>query len=131
MVETSTRAGTGEDLYDWLGLLRDGAPVRRIQGANGLEYWLVTRHSEAASVLADRRRAEEALRQTDMLESTDDTGVQLGPNMLRTDPPDHTRLRGLVSAAFTPRRIGALRPRIHGQVALKASGVSPRAVRAA
>jgi hypothetical protein len=52
MVETSTPAGTGEDLYDWLGLLRDGAPVRRIQGANGLEYWLVTRHSEAASVLA-------------------------------------------------------------------------------
>jgi cytochrome P450 PksS len=33
-------------------------------------------------------------------------------NMLGADPPDHTRLRGLVSKAFTPRMIEELRPRI-------------------
>lgn len=33
-------------------------------------------------------------------------------NMLRTDPPDHTRLRRLVSKAFTARRVGELRPRV-------------------
>ncbi|QBD75392.1 cytochrome P450 [Ktedonosporobacter rubrisoli] len=33
-------------------------------------------------------------------------------NMLGTDPPDHTRLRTLVSKAFTPRMIERLRPRI-------------------
>lgn len=36
----------------------------------------------------------------------------LTQNMLGTDPPDHTRLRGLVSKAFTPRVIEQLRPRI-------------------
>jgi cytochrome P450 len=36
----------------------------------------------------------------------------MGQHMLNVDPPDHTRLRRLVSAAFTVRRIEALRPRI-------------------
>jgi cytochrome P450 len=37
--------------------------------------------------------------------------------MLFLNPPDHTRIRGLVSRAFTPRRIEAMRPRIDAMVA--------------
>jgi hypothetical protein len=43
MVDTSTRARIGEDLYDWLGQLREEAPVCRIQDAEGRDSWLVTR----------------------------------------------------------------------------------------
>jgi cytochrome P450 len=42
-----------------------------------------------------------------------DPVMQLMPRvMIYSDPPDHTRLRALVSKAFTPRRVQALQPRI-------------------
>ena len=40
-------------------------------------------------------------------------GPSFARHMLTVDPPDHTRLRRLVSAAFTPRRVEQLRPRVH------------------
>src|SRR5437762_5473095 len=39
-------------------------------------------------------------------------GPAFSRHMLNVDPPDHTRLRRLVSAAFSHRRIEGLRPRI-------------------
>jgi cytochrome P450 len=124
MVEMSTRTSEADEdesrpgSYAWLGKLREEAPVRRIQDANGLESWLVTGYAEAAAVLGDkrfskeRRHAEEPHRRAAMLYSDAGPAPLIGPNMLDMDPPDHTRLRGLVSKAFTPRRIAALRPRI-------------------
>src|SRR5262249_50888845 len=47
-----------------------------------------------------------------MLQPYGETFQLLIQNMLGADPPDHTRLRGLVSKAFTPRMIEQLRPRI-------------------
>ena len=42
-----------------------------------------------------------------------DAGQMRDPSMLGQDPPDHTRLRGLVNQAFTPRIIRRLEPRMH------------------
>src|SRR5438552_10958716 len=43
-------------------------------------------------------------------------GPSFARHMLSVDPPDHSRLRRLVSAAFTPRRVEALRPRVKALV---------------
>jgi cytochrome P450 len=53
-----------------------------------------------------------------------DADESLSPSMLRTDPPDHTRLRGLVSKAFTPRTIETLRPRIEAIVSEQLDAVA-------
>src|SRR3989304_5061554 len=85
-----------------------------------MEAWVLTRYDDVSAVLtdsrfsADRRRArnrfaEEIARREE----------EFGPfgrtrTMLTSDPPEHTRLRRLVSKAFTPRMVEGLRPRIQG-----------------
>ena len=86
-----------------LARLRAEAPVTRVMAPTGAPAWLVTRYDDARAVLADRRFGL-------ALPGLDGGGA--GPNdSLFQDPPGHTRLRRLVSAAFTPRRSAALRGR--------------------
>jgi cytochrome P450 len=96
---------TQADPYDEAG------PVREIQIPGGARAWLITRYDQARQALNDPRLSKTApgLRLGSM---PDDTRSAIFRHMLATDPPDHTRLRRLVSAAFTARRIEALRPRI-------------------
>ena len=58
-----------------------------------------------------KQQAEAVKRGIMSADEVDDRG-----SMLRIDPPDHTRLRGLVSKAFTPRTVETLRPRIEAIV---------------
>lgn len=84
---------------DW----RATGPVRRELLPSGAYAWLITRYEDARQALSDPRLSKAV--------SRDYVGV-FAQHMLNADPPDHTRLRRLVSAAFTARRIEALRPRI-------------------
>ena len=87
---------------------RTEGPVRRVHLPRGVDAWLVTGYEEARKALTDPRLSK-APRGPQSY-----SGVQnaINRHMLATDPPDHTRLRKLVAAAFTTRRIESLRPRI-------------------
>jgi cytochrome P450 len=73
-------------------------------------YWRLTRHADVNRLLHD---VPAGMRTTDGILPGVDESVS-GPRrfMLQQDPPTHTRLRRLVSSAFTPRAIGFLRPGI-------------------
>src|SRR3990170_1910035 len=83
------------------------------------EGWVLTRYDDVVSVLedprfsADRRQAKNRIMREVLRREEEFQGpFARGRTMLTADPPEHTRLRGLVSKAFTPRAVQALRPRI-------------------
>ncbi|MEU0409951.1 cytochrome P450 [Streptomyces griseorubiginosus] len=91
--------------------LRARGPVHRVRppGSDaGYSTWLVVGHEEARAALADPRLAKDG-RRIGVLFHDDEL---IGRHLLGSDPPEHTRLRGLVSRAFTMRRVERLRPRI-------------------
>lgn len=97
------------DPYAGYARLRADAPVHRVVGPDGLPFWLVTRYPDVRQALADPRLALDKAHAT----PGNYRGFALPPaldaNLLNMDPPDHTRIRRLVSQAFTPRRVAALR----------------------
>ncbi|GGN79356.1 cytochrome P450 hydroxylase [Streptomyces albiflavescens] len=95
--------------------LREDGPVRRAVVAGGLEAWLVTRYEDGLAALSDSRLSSDVRDASDprLLERLPATEREsMLRTMLRSDPPDHTRLRRLVSKAFTARRVAELRPRV-------------------
>jgi cytochrome P450 len=95
-------------------LLREQAPVREVVLPNGLPGWLVTSYDDARALLADPRISKDYHRAIELLqpEVAAQFASPLHAHMLNTDPPDHTRLRKLVTGAFTARTVEGLRSRI-------------------
>jgi nocardicin N-oxygenase len=90
--------------------LRQEEPVCPILLATGDPAWLVTRHDDVKTVLGDRRFSREAVFRPDS--SRYQRILPHPDSILNMDPPRHTRVRKLVSQAFTPQRVESLRPRI-------------------
>ena len=84
--------------YEKYRKLRSLDPVHRIRLING---WVLTEYEDVDEVLRDHRRF-----------SRDYGSESEYKSLLDLDPPDHTRVRSLVSKAFTPRSVAELHPRI-------------------
>ena len=97
-----------------LGDLRDAEPVHRLTALLGLEVWLVTGDAEAREVLRDTTSYSTDIRPY-MGKSGSETDGDIG-GLGFTDPPDHTRLRSLLTPEFTMRRLDRLRPGIQAIV---------------
>jgi cytochrome P450 len=89
-----------------------GRPVHRVTLPSGSPAWLVTGYDEVRQALADRRLSGRTGAVGDRRGLSEDVRRGMNSHMLNTDPPDHTRLRRLISAAFTRRRMEQMRPRI-------------------
>src|SRR5919199_6759841 len=95
--------------------LRATAPIHRVTLPGGRVVWLVTRYDDAAAVLKDERFVKDwgkALPPEQIAQWPPpvlEVVKLLKRNMLYTDPPDHARLRVLVSKAFTPRLVEQMR----------------------
>jgi len=107
---TATADGARQATYD---ALTARGPVHRIPLPGGGEGWLVTGYDAARALLADPRIVKGGPGHGPFLaELPPDVAAAIDHHMLNLDPPDHTRLRRLVSAAFTRRRSERLEPRI-------------------
>ena len=103
--------------YPTYAELRSGAPVYRAELPDGRGVWLVTRYDDVVAVLKDERFAKDwrsamTPEQLAQIPPIPEVMRPLSENMLDKDPPDHERLRRLVSKAFTPRLIERMRPRV-------------------
>jgi cytochrome P450 len=105
-----------EDPFTVLELARREQPVFY---AEAFGLWVVTRHDDVLAVLKDHRSfsSEGALKSTSKpyppeVVAVLAEGAPEMPYIIEIDPPQHDRIRGPVTRAFTPRRIAELEPRI-------------------
>lgn len=94
------------DPYPLLARLREASPFAELDGA----LVVFGRYGDCSAILRDPRASSE--RERSLLVPPELRAQQQTRSFLSLDPPDHTRLRGLVAKAFTPRVVATLAPRI-------------------
>jgi cytochrome P450 len=111
------------DPYPFYRQLRETDPVH----LSPLGLWVLTRYDDCVTSLRDPRFGRdgfEAILAAQYGEESE--SGRLPRSMLFRDPPDHTRLRGLVNRAFTPRVIEGMRGQIQALVDRLIDGVERR-----
>ncbi len=110
-------AGFREDPYPFYRRLRETDPFHKSRAADG---YVLSRYDDVLTVLRDGafssdernmnlfKRMAGRMARAGIPDPYHDDGM----SMLRRDPPDHSRLRGLVAKAFTPRAVERMRPRV-------------------
>ena len=107
-----------EDPYPIMRQLREDDPVHWSDSIGG---WILTRYNDIVTTFKDLSHFSNEGRLAKAVEylpaetrakfKTFEDYYRL-KSLIHSDPPDHTRLRGLVTKAFTPRVVEAMRPRI-------------------
>jgi cytochrome P450 len=104
-----------DDPFGHFAEARARCPVQRVRLADGHPAWVVLGYDAARRALGDPRISKDmlaALHEAGDVVAEGLPGPEFSRHMLNVDPPDHTRLRRLVSRAFVPARIAALEPAI-------------------
>ncbi|MEU8002007.1 hypothetical protein AB0B66_12660 [Catellatospora sp. NPDC049111] len=96
------------DPYPFFAWLRRNAPVVHERKRSGLSVWHVAGHADVRALLCDARLSKRPELVPDYVPGP----AGLNRHLVHADPPEHTRLRRLVNAAFIPRRVAALEPLI-------------------
>ncbi|HTF50725.1 MAG TPA: cytochrome P450 [Pseudonocardia sp.] len=106
--------GFTDDPYPHYAQMRAMDPVHE----HPLGFWILARHDDVVALLRsknsveDRNAAPSPILELRVAAAGGDYSRPLAASMLDRDPPDHTRLRKLVSQAFTVRAVEALEPRV-------------------
>jgi len=104
-----------DDPFGHFAQARARCPVQRVQLADGHPARVVLGFDAARQALSDPRISKDmlaALQDNSEVVAEGLPGPEFSRHMLNVDPPDHTRLRRLVSRAFVPPRVAALEPAI-------------------
>jgi len=109
------------DPYPAYAALRERFPVLY---DDATDHWLISRHSDVNALLRDRRfgrtylhvAAHEEMGHPDDPPHLDPFWRLIRSGILDMEPPDHTRVRKLVSKAFTPKMVEGLKPRVQAIV---------------
>jgi cytochrome P450 len=103
------------DPYPALAFVRATMPVFR---EPNVDIWFITREQDVDAVLRSPLYGKDPRKATSghAIQRVLNPDPDQEPSLLVLDPPDHTRLRGLVNKAFTPRAVEQLRPRIQATV---------------
>jgi cytochrome P450 len=112
------------DPYAFYAQARDETPAYRSTLPNGVDVYLVTRFKYVQAALKDARLVKNIhnARRPGLMTRL---GLRMNlnnTNMLRADPPEHTRLRALAHAAFTPKMVQQMR----GHIAILAEDLLDR-----
>jgi cytochrome P450 len=120
-----------EDPYQFFRLLREHEPVHHTP----MGVYMLSRYADTSAIVRDPALSNNE-RNSDLYQAFREVNPDAQQGVfddefgeaviLFLDPPDHTRLRGLVSKAFTPKVVGRLRPRIEQIVAERLDAVAAR-----
>ena len=99
------------DPYPLLRELRETSPVHK---SGFSDFWVLTRFEDCRAALRDQRLGspEPGEDSPSLLAAARQPRPDGPRSLLFLNPPDHTRIRSLVSRAFTPRRVERLRPAV-------------------